>query len=160
MIIYKDLYILLAFFVIVVQLLSHVQLLATPSTCSSLGFPVLHYHLEFAQTHVHWVSDAIQPSHRLSSPSPPVLNLFQHRGLFQWVSSSHQVAQVLELHLQHQSFWWISRVDFLEDWLVYSPYSPRGSQQSSPAPQFKSIFQILVLEKQIKWHEFLELSFM
>ena len=99
MIIYKDLYILLAFFVIVVQLLSHVQLLATPSTCSSLGFPVLHYHLEFAQTHVHWVSDAIQPSHRLSSPSPPVLNLFQHRGLFQWVSSSHQVAQVLEFQL-------------------------------------------------------------
>ena len=58
----------------------------------------------FTQTHVHWVGDAIQPSHPLSSPSPPALNLSQHQGLLKWVSSSHQVAQVLEFQLQHQSF--------------------------------------------------------
>ena len=67
------------------------------------------------QTHVHQVSDAIQPSHPLSSPSPPALNISQHQGLFQWVSSSHQVAKILEL--QHQSFQWIFRVDFFRtDW--------------------------------------------
>ena len=65
---------------------------------------------EFTQTHVHWVSDAIQPSHPLSPPSPPALNLSQHQGLFWWVGSSHQVAQVLEL--QHQSFQWIFRVEY------------------------------------------------
>ena len=81
-----------------------------PTPCNSmdsstLGFSVLHYFLEFSQTHVHWVADAIQPSHPPSSPSPPALNLFQHQGLFQWVSSSHEVAKVLEFQLQHQSFW-------------------------------------------------------
>ena len=68
---------------------------------------------EFIQTHVHWVGDAIQPSHPLLSPSPPTFNLSQHQGLFKWVSSSHQVAKVLELQLQHQSFQWIFRTDFL-----------------------------------------------
>ena len=68
------------------------------------GLPVHHQLLEFTQTHVHWVSDAIQPSHPLSSPSPPALNLSQHQGLFKWVSSLHQVAKVLEFQLQHQSF--------------------------------------------------------
>ena len=68
---------------------------------------------EFTQTHVHWVSDTIQPSHPLSSPSPPALNLSQHQGLFKWVSPSHQVAKVLEFQLQHQSFQWIFRTDFL-----------------------------------------------
>ena len=81
--------------------------------CSMPGFPVLHCLLEFAQTHLHWVSDAFQPSHPLSSPSPPVLNPSQHQGLFQSVGSSHQVAKVLEPQLQHQSFQWISRVDVL-----------------------------------------------
>ena len=61
----------------------------------------------------HWVSDAIQPSHPLSSPSPPALNLSQHQGLFQWISSSHQVAKVLEFQLQYQSFQWIFRTYFL-----------------------------------------------
>ena len=65
------------------------------------GFPVLHHLPDFAQTHVHWVSDAIQPSHPLSPPSPLALNLSQHQGLFQGVSSLHQVAKVLEFH-QHQ----------------------------------------------------------
>ena len=72
-------------------------------------FPVLHHLPEFAQTHVHWVSDAIQLSHPLSSLSSPVLNLSQHWGLFQWVgSSSHQVAKVLEFQPQHSSFQWTS----------------------------------------------------
>ena len=75
--------------------------------CSTLGFPVHHQLPEIAQTHVHWVSDVIQPSHPLSSPSPPAFNLSQHQGLFQWVNSSPQVAKVLEFQLQHQSFQWI-----------------------------------------------------
>ena len=68
---------------------------------------------EFTQTHVHRVGDAIQPSHPLLSPSPPALNLSQHQGLFQWVSSSHQVANVLEFQLQHQSFQWTPRTGLL-----------------------------------------------
>ena len=78
-----------------------------PMDSSMPGFPVLHYLPEFAQTHVHWVDVAIQPSHALSLPSPPALHLFQHQGLFQSVSSLHQMAKVLELQLQHQSFQWI-----------------------------------------------------
>jgi len=107
--------------------------------CSTLGFPVLHYLLEFAQTHVQWVSDAIQPFHPLSSPSPLALNLSQHQGLFQWVGSAYHVVKVLELQLQPQAFQWIFKVDFLYDWLVCSPCCPRNSQESSPAPQFESI---------------------
>ena len=107
--------------------------------CSTPGLPVYHQLLEFTQTCLHWVSDAIQPSHPLSSPSPPAFNLSQHQGLFQWVSSLHEVAKVLAFQLQHQSFQWIFRIDFLSDWLVGSPCSPRDSQESSPTPQFKSI---------------------
>ena len=77
---------------------------AAPDSCSTLGFPLLHYLPEFTQAHVHWFGDAIQPSHPLSSPSPPAFNLSQHQGLFKWVSSSHQVAKVLELQLQYQFF--------------------------------------------------------
>ena len=68
------------------------------------GFPVHLQLLELAQTHVYRVSDAIQPSHPLLSPSPPAFNLSQHQGFFQRVSSSHQVAKELEFQLQHQSF--------------------------------------------------------
>ena len=85
------------------------------------GFPVHHQLLEFTQTHVHWVGDPIQPFHLLLSPSPPALNLSQHQGLFKWVNSSHQVAKVLEFQLQHQSFQWVFKVDFLYDWLLGSP---------------------------------------
>ena len=81
--------------------------------CSTPGFPVHHQLPELAQTHVHRVGDAIHPSHPLLCPSPPTFNLSQHQGLFQWVSSSHQVAKVLELQLKHQSFQWIFRTDFL-----------------------------------------------
>ena len=92
-------------------LVSHsVMYLCDPMNCSMPGFPVPDYILEFAQTHIHWVGDAIQSSHAVSSPSPPSLNLSQHQCLFQWVGSLHQVAKVLEL--QHQSFQWIFRVDF------------------------------------------------
>ena len=112
--------------------------LCDPMDHSTPGFPIHHQLLELAQTHVHWVSDAIQPSHPLSSPSP-AFNLSQHQSLFQWISSSHQVAKVLEFQLQHQSFQWIFRTDFLQDWLVWSPCSPRDSQECSPKPQFKSI---------------------
>ena len=90
--------------------------LCNPMNCSTPGFPVLHYLPEFAQIHVHWVCDAIQPSHPLSSPSPPTFNLSQHQGLFQWVGSSHQVDKVLEFQLQHQSLQWIFRIDFRIDW--------------------------------------------
>ena len=72
-------------------------------------------------------------------PTPPAFNLSQHQGLFQCVSSSHHVAKVLKLHLQHQSFQWIFRTDFFYDGLVGSPCSPRDSQKSSPTPEFKSI---------------------
>ena len=93
---------------------------------STPGFPVLHYLLEFAQTHIHQVNDAIQPAHPLSSPSPPALNLSQQQDLFQWVGSSHRVSKVLEL--QHHSFQWIFTVDLLLDGLVGSPCCPRDSQ--------------------------------
>ena len=87
---------------------------------STWGFPVHHQLPELAPTNVHPVGDTIQPSHPLLFPSPPVLHPSQHQGLFQWVSSSHQVAKGLELQLQlqHQSFQWIFRNDFLQDGLV------------------------------------------
>ena len=124
-----------------VQLLSHVRLF-DPMNCSSPGLPVHHQlpelaqtHVhqvgdaiqlpELAQTHIHQVGDAIQPSHPLSSLSPPTFSLSQHQSLFQWVSSSHQVAKVLELQLQHQCFQWIFRTDFLWDWLVWSLKGPK-----------------------------------
>ena len=100
--------------------------------------------LEFTQTHVHWVGDAIQPPYPLSSPSPPTFNLSQHQGLFKWVNSLHQVAKVLEFQLQHQSFHWIFKTDFLQDWLAGSLCSPRNSQESSPTPQFKSINSLVL----------------
>ena len=120
-----------------VQSLSHVWLFATPWTETCQACPVLHHLLEFAQAHIHWVNDAIQPSHPLLPPSPPVCNLSQH--LSQGAGASHQVAKILELQLQHQSFQWIFRADFLQDWLVWSPCCPRDSQESSPTSQFESI---------------------
>ena len=105
--------------------------------CSMPGLPVHHQFPESTQTHVHCISDAIQPSRPLSSPSP-ALNLSQHQGLFKWVSSPHQVAKVLEFQLQHQSLQWTPRTD-LWDGLVGSPCNPRDSQESPPIPQFKSI---------------------
>ena len=87
-------------------------------------------------------------------PFSSCLNLFQHQGLFQWVSSSHQVAKVLEIQLQHQTFQWIFRTDFLQNWLVGSPFSSRDSQEISPIPSSKvsilwhsAFFTVLALIK-------------
>ena len=118
--------------------------LCDPMDCTTPGIPVLHHLLEIAQAAVHWVGDATQPSLPLPSPSPFAFNLSQHQGLFQWVGCSHQVAKGLELLFQHQSFLWMFRTDFLYNWLVGSPCRPRDSQQSSPAPQFKSISSLVL----------------
>ena len=112
--------------------------------CSMPGFPVHHQLPELTQTHVHRVIDAILPSHPLSSPPPSAFSLSQHQGLFKWVISLHQVAKVLELQLQHQSFQWIFRTDVLLHWLVGSPCSPRDSWESSPTTQFTSINSLVL----------------
>ena len=106
---------------LVVQFSSVTQLCLTlgdPMDCSTPGFPVHHQLPELTQTHIHWVSDIIQPLHSLPSPSPSTLSLSQHQGLFQWVSFSYQLAKVLEFQLQHpviqfQSFQWTPRTDLL-----------------------------------------------
>ena len=122
-------------------LLSQVQFSSFAQSCLNLCYPMdcsrpgisIHCQLQgFTQTHVHWVGDAIQPSHFLSSPSPPAFNISQDQGLFKWVCALHQVAKVLEFQLQHQSFQWIFRTDFLSYGVVGSPWSPRVSQESSP----------------------------
>ena len=100
-----------------------VRTLWDPIDCSTPGFPVHHQLLEFTQTHVHWISDAIQPFHSLLSPSPSAFNLSQHQGLFQWISSLHQVAQGLEFQLQAPVSHWISTCQPLNQhlsaaWLV------------------------------------------
>ena len=107
--------------VVVIQSLSRVRLFVTLWTdCSMPGFPVLHHLLELVQTQVHWVGDAIQSSCPLSFPSA-TFSLSRHQGLFQWVGSSHQVAKVLEL--QHQSFHWTFRIDFLYHHLILAQHS-------------------------------------
>ena len=113
--------------------------LCNPMNRSMPGLPVHHQLPEFTQPHVHRVRDAIQPSHPLLSPSPPSPNPSQHQSLFQWVDSSHEVAKVLELQLQHHSLQITPRADLLQNGLVGSPFSPKDSQESSPTPQFKSI---------------------
>ena len=112
--------------------------LCDPRNRSTPGLPVPHQLPESTQTHAHWVGDAIQSSHPLSFPSPPALNLSQHQGLFQCVSSLHQVAKVLKFQLQNPSHQWTPMTDLLYDGLVGSPCSPRDSQESFPT-QFKSI---------------------
>ena len=114
-------------------------ILCDPMNRSTAGLPIHHQLPESTQTHVHRVDDAIQPSHPLSSPSLPAFNLSQHQSLFQWVSSSLEVAKVLEFQLQHQSSQWVFRTDFLYDGLVGSRCSPSDPWESSPTPQFKSI---------------------
>ena len=87
--------------------------LCDPMNHNTPGLSVHHQLPEFTQTHVHWLTDAIQPSHPLFSPSPPALNLSQHQGLSQWVNSLHEVAKELEFQPQHQSFQWTPRTDLL-----------------------------------------------
>ena len=107
--------------------------LCDPMNCSMPGLPVHHKLPEYTQTHVHRVSDAIQPSHPLSFPSPPAPNPSQHQNLFQWVNSSHEVAKVLDHSFQRNP-----RADVRQNGPVGSPCSLRDSQESS-TPQFKSI---------------------
>ena len=124
-----------------VQSLSHVRLFVTPWTAARQA----SLSITNSQSLLKPVSiESVMPYHPLSSPSLPAFNLSQDQGLFKWVSSSHQVARVLEFQLQHQSFQWIFRTDFLKDWLVWSPCSPRDSQESSPTPQFKSINSLVL----------------
>ena len=109
-----------------VQLLSRIWLFATPWASAhqaSLSFTISW---KLAQTHVHWVSDAIQPSHPLSSPFSPAFHLSQHQGLFQWFSSSYQVAKVLEFQLQHQSFQWIIQNWFPLGWTGWISFLSKG----------------------------------
>ena len=87
--------------------------LCDPMDCSTSGPPVRCQHPEFTQTHVHWVGDAIQPSHPLLSPSPPAPNPSQHQSLLQWVNSLHEVAKVLKFQLQNQIYQWTPRTDLL-----------------------------------------------
>ena len=116
--------------------------LCNPMDCSMPGFHILHYLPEFAQNHVHWVDDVIQPSHPLSPSFPPALNLSQHQGLFQWVGSFHQVP-VLELQLQHQSFQWIfGLISFRIDWFDFL-----AVQETS-----KSLLQHHSSKPSILWH--------
>ena len=101
--------------------------LCNPMNHSTPGLPLHHQYPEFTQNHIHRVSDAIQPSHPLSSPSPPAPNPSQHQSLFQWVNSSHEVAKVLEFQLQHHSFQRNPKADLLQNGLDGSPCSPRDS---------------------------------
>ena len=111
--------------------------------CTTPGLPVHHQHPEFTQTHVHWVTDAIQPSHPLSSLSPPAFNLYQRQSLFRRVSSSHQVAKALEFQVQHQSFQWIFRTNsFRMDW-----FDLLAVQRT-----LKSFLQHNSLKASIFWH--------
>ena len=120
-----------AFIVTGVQIRSVAQscpTLCDPMNRSTPGLPVHHQLPEFTQTHVHWVSDAIQPSNPLSSPSPLAPNPSQHQSLLQWVNSFHEMAKVLEFQLQHHSFQRNPRADLLQNGLVGSPQSPRDSR--------------------------------
>ena len=103
---------------VVVQSPSHVWFFKTPWTAACQNLPVPHHLPEFVQFHVHCIGDAISISSSVASS--PAFNLSQHQGLFQWVGCSHQLTKVLELQLQHQSFQWVFRIDFLKNWLVDS----------------------------------------
>ena len=128
--------------------------LCNPMDCSTPRFPVHHQLPELAQTPAHQVSDAIQPSHPLSSPSTPAFNLAQHQGLFQWVSSSHQVAKALEFQLQHQSFQWNSglisfRIDWFDLLAVQVTLKSLLQHHSSKASILWLVQQIIVYEFKI-----------
>ena len=111
--------------------------------CSTPGLPVHHQLPEFTQTHIRRVGDAIQPSHPLSSPSPPAPNPSQHQGLFQWVNSLHEAAKVLEFQPQHRSFQWTPRADLPSDVLVGSPCI-QGT--------LKSLLQYHSSKASVLWH--------
>ena len=120
----------------VVHLLSRIRF-CNPLDCSTPGLPVLYYLPEFALTHVHWAADAIQPSHLLLPPSAPVLSLSQHQGLFQWVSSLHQVTEYWSFSFRINPSNEYSGL--ISSWLTGSILQSKGLSRVSPAPQFKSI---------------------
>ena len=122
-----------------VQSLSRVWLFAIPWIAACQVSLSITNSWSSLKLNVHRVSDAIQPSHPLSSPSPPAPNPSQYQSLFQWINPLHEVAKVLEFQLEHHSFQRNPRADLLQNGLVGSPCSPRDSQESSPTPQFKSI---------------------
>ena len=123
-----------------IQSASGIRLFVTPWTAAhQASLSITSYRSWLKLMSIESVMPSNHLIHPLSSPFPPVFNLSQHQGLFKWVSSSHQMAKVLETQLQHQSFQWIFRIDFLEDGLVGSPCSPRDSQESPLTPQFKGI---------------------
>ena len=112
--------------------------LCNPTDCSTPGSLVHHQLWEFTQIHVHWVGEAIQPSHPLSSPSPPAFNLSQHQGLFRWISSSHQVGQSIGFSFSiSPSNEYSGLTSFRMDWLDL--LAVQGTLESSPTPQLKSI---------------------
>ena len=113
--------------------------LCDPIDCNMPGLPVHWQLLEPTQTHVHWVSDAIQQSHPRSSPSPLAFNLSQHQGLFKWVSSLHQVAKVLEFQLQPPVLPMNTQDWSPLGWTGWISLQSKGLSESSPTPQFKSI---------------------
>ena len=123
---------------VVIQFLSHFQFFVTPWTVAGQVFLSFSVSLSFLRLMSVESVMPSQPFHPMSPHHALSLNLSQHQGLFQSISSSPQVAKVLEF--QHQSFHWIFRVDFLQDWLVWSSCSPKDSQESSLAPHFESIY--------------------
>ena len=128
-----------------VQLLSHVRLLATLWTASCQASLSMTNSLSLLKLmSIELVMPSNEWSHPLSFPSPPTFSLSQHQSLFKWVSSLHQMAKVLKFQFHCQSFQWIFRTDFLQDWLVEFPCCPRDSQESSPAPQFRSINSLVL----------------
>ena len=120
-------------------LVAHLCPILQPHWLQQARLPCPSLSPEFAQIHVHWVSDAIQLSHPLSSPSPPTFYLSQHQGLFQWSQLFASGGQSIGALASASLLQWIFRTDFLSDGLAGSPCCPRDSQESSPTPQFKSI---------------------
>ena len=132
--------------------------LCDPVDCSTPGLPVHHQLLELTQTHFHWVGDAIQPSHPLSSPSPPALYLSQHQGLFKWVSSSHQVAKVLEFQLQHQYFQWIFRTDVEVEIPILWPPDAKNwltSKEHDAEKDWRQEEKEMTEDEMVRWHHWL-----
>ena len=124
--------------------------------CSMPGFPVHHHLPEFTQTYVNWVGDASKPSHPLSFPSPPTINLSQHQGLFKWVSSLHQVAKVLEFQLQHQFFQYSGLISFRIDISPKKTYrwlanTWKDAQHHSLSEKCKSKPQWGTISRQSEW---------
>ena len=105
--------------------------LCDPMDCSTPVLTVRHHLPKFSQVHVHCISDVFQPSHPLRPSSALILS--QHQELFQWISCSHKKPKILEFPCWHQSFQWVFRVDYPQDWLVWSPCCPRDSKESASA---------------------------